>query len=128
MQAGIENRRPAPRANIELLATIQSIESDGSMSAKCFGNILELGVDAMVLESHREQAAGTALLLNVVFPGQRPRSNPVVTFRCVVRSVRDRNRLHYDVAIEEMNDITRKSLVDYLSAPRAPRANRGTVG
>ncbi len=70
----------------------------------------------MVIESHREQNAGSALELSVVFPGQRSGSNKIAKFHCVVRRVRDRSRLHYDLAIEHMNENARRRLTTYLSA------------
>ena len=110
--------RPETRRNIELLSSLKSVQRDGTNTMKCFGNILELGCDAMVVESHREQNAGSALEVSVVFPGQRSRANKVVKFHCVVRRVRDRNRMHYDLAIEHMNEIARQRLIEYLSAAR----------
>jgi len=108
---------PATRRGLELLATIKAVDGAGTITTKCFGNILELGCESLVLESHREQVAGSAVLLSVVFPGRQPRSNPVVTLNCVVRRVRDRARLHYDLAIEDMNDTARERLVEFLSQP-----------
>lgn len=108
---------PVTRRGLELLATIKSVDAGGAITTKCFGNILELSCDSMVLESHREQSAGAAVLLSVVFPGQQPRSNPVVTLNCVVRRVRDRTRLHYDIAIEDMSDETRERLIEFLRQP-----------
>ncbi len=115
------SRLPATRRGLELLATIKAIDSVGTITTKCFGNILELGCESMLLESHREQVTGAAVLLSVVFPGQQPRTNPVVTLNCVVRRVRDRARLHYDLAIEDMNDTARERLVEFLSQPDRDR-------
>lgn len=108
---------PETRRDIELLTSIRSVESDGTTTTKCFGNILELGLDAMVVESHRIQNTGASLELSVVFPGQPTRRNKVAKFYCVVRTVRDRNRLHYDLVIERMSDGSRERLIEYLSAP-----------
>ncbi len=108
---------PATRRGLELLATIKVIDEAGANTTKCFGNILELGCDSMVLESHREQSAGSAVLLSVVFPGQQPQANPVVTLHCVVRRIRDRTRLHYYLAIEDMSDVTRERLIEFLRQP-----------
>lgn len=108
---------PATRRGLELLATIKAVDTAGTITTKCFGNILELGCDSMLLESHREQNAGSAVLLSVVFPGQQPQTNPVATFHCVVRRIRDRTRLHYDLAIEDMSDTTRERLIEFLRQP-----------
>ena len=115
---------PAMRRGLELLATIKAIDTAGTITTKCFGNILELGCDSMVLESHREQSAGAAVLLSVVFPGQQPKSNPVATLHCVVRRVRDRTRLHYDLAIEDMSDTTRERLIEFLHQPDRQATNQ----
>jgi hypothetical protein len=115
---------PAMRRGLELLATIKAIDAAGTITTKCFGNILELGCDSMVLESHREQSAGAAVLLSVVFPGQQPQSNPVATLQCVVRRIRDRTRLHYDLAIEDMSDVTRERLIEFLRQPGRQATNQ----
>jgi hypothetical protein len=36
----------------------------------------------------------------------------------VVRRVRDRAELHYDLAIEDMDETARQQLIAYLSQPR----------
>lgn len=106
---------PPRRKGLELLASVKSVDVAGAVTNKCFGNILELGWDMLVLESHLEQSAGAAVMLNLVFPGQRiPKRNPIVTLHCVVRRVRDRARLHYELAIEDMDDAARKSLLEFL--------------
>ena len=119
-----ETTVPATRRGLELLTTIKSIDAAGAMTTKCFGNILELGCDSIVLESHREQSAGSAVSLNVVFPGQQRTDNPVATFQCVVRRIRDRNRLHYDLAIEDMSAATREGLVIFLGQRDRKAQNR----
>ena len=111
-----DDERPSTRQNIQLLTAIRSVDGDGATSTKCFGNILELGCDAMVVESNRQQQPGSALALTVIFPGQHSATNKEVTFHCVVRTVRDQNRMHYDLAIDHMNDIARERLFRYLSA------------
>ena len=109
---------PPRRTGLELLASVKSMDPEGAVVNKCFGNILELGWDLVVLESHLQQTAGSAVMLNVVFPGQRmPRRKSIVTLYCVVRRVRDAARLHYDLAIEDMDDTARQSLFDFLSQP-----------
>lgn len=110
---------PEPRRNLALLASIRSTEPEGPVVAPCFGNIIELGCEALLLESEREQQLGAALALKIVFPGQRRRANPVVTLHCVVRRVRDAARLLYDATIEDLDDDARQAVVEYLSRPRA---------
>lgn len=112
---------PEPRRNLDLLASIRSAESGASAAVPCFGNVLELGCEALLLESNREQRLGAALALKIVFPGQRQRENPVVTLHCVVRRVRDAAKLLYDLTIEDMDDDARQALVAYLSRPPAAR-------
>lgn len=114
---GDATNRPEKRRDIELLTSINAVGSDAEAGTRCFGNILELGVDSMLVESHRIQTAGSALELRVVFPGQPSRANKVAKFQCVVRRVRDRARLHYDLVIEDMSDNARERLLEYLSSP-----------
>jgi hypothetical protein len=109
---------PEPRRNLALLASIRSSDPGDSAAAACFGNILELGCEALLLEADREQRLGAALALRVVFPGQRRRANPVVTLHCVIRRVRDAARLLYDATIENLDDDSRQAVVEYLSRPR----------
>lgn len=119
---------PATRRGLELLATIKAVDSAGSITTRCFGNILELGCDSMVLESHREQQAGSAVLLSVVFPGRQPQATPVATLQCVVRRVRDRTRLHYDQSIEDMSETARERLIEFLGQPDRQADTRAKDG
>lgn len=109
---------PSPRRNIELLTAVKAVDADGAVRTKCFGNILELGCESLILESKHEQQLGEALTLSLVFPGLRGSSNRIVSLLCVVRRIRDRAELHYDLAIEDMDENARKQLVAYLSQPR----------
>ena len=108
---------PPPRRNIELLTAIKTVDADGGVRTKCFGNILELGCESLILESSHEQQAGDAVTLNLVFPGPRRGSNRIASLRCVVRRVRDPAELLYDLAIEEMDEPAREQLIAYLSQP-----------
>ena len=109
---------PSPRRNIELLTAVKAVDASGAVRTKCFGNILELGCESLILESKHEQQVGEALTLSLVFPGMRSGSNRIVSLSCVVRRVRDRAELHYDLAIEDMNETARQQLIAYLSQPR----------
>ena len=106
---------PSPKRNIELLTAVKAADASGAVRTKCFGNILELGCDYLVLESRREQLEGDALTLSLVFPGLRNDSASIVSLGCVVRRVRDAAELHYELAIEDMDEATRQQLVAYLS-------------
>jgi hypothetical protein len=110
---------PSPRRNIELLTAVKAADANGVVHTKCFGNILELGCESLILESKHEQQVGEALTLSLVFPGLRNRSHRIVSLGCVVRRVRNRTDLHYDLAIEEIDETARQQLLAYLSEPRA---------
>jgi hypothetical protein len=109
---------PEPRRNLALLASIRSAGPEGPAGTACFGNIIELGCEALLLESDREQQLGAELALKVVFPGQRRRENPVVTLHCVIRRVRDAARLLYDATIEHLDGESRRAIAEYLSRSR----------
>lgn len=108
---------PPPRRNIDLLTAIKTVDADGGVRTKCFGNILELGCESLILESSHEQRAGDAVTLNLVFPGPQSGPNRIASLRCVVRRVRDRAELLYDLAIEDMDEPVRQQLIAYLSQP-----------
>lgn len=110
---------PSPRRNIELLAAVKAADASGAVRTKCFGNILELGCDYLVLESRREQRVGDALTLSLVFPGLRSDSDSIVSLGCVVRRVRDAAELHYDLDIDDMDESARRRLIAYLSESRS---------
>jgi hypothetical protein len=109
---------PAPRRGIELLTAVKAVDADGAVRTKCFGNILELGLESLLLESKHEQQVGDGLTLSLVLPGLRRSSNRIVSLSCVVLRVRDPSELHYDLAIEDMGEDARQQLVAYLSQPR----------
>jgi hypothetical protein len=110
---------PAPRQNIELLTAVKSVDAYGAVRTKCFGNILELGLDSLLLESNQEQQVGDALTLSLVLPGLPKSRNRILSLSCVVRRVRDPSELHYDLDIEDMDENARQQLAAYLSQPRA---------
>ena len=112
---------PTSLPNIELLATVKVMSEGGDVEMTHFGNIIELGCKALVLESSRECCVGDALTISLVFPGVDRGSNPISSLDCVVRHVRDRSNLQYDVAIKGMDDTVRQRLIQYLSEPRPGR-------
>jgi hypothetical protein len=112
-------RPPTPLRKIELLATVKAAGDEGALKTLCFANILELGGDALLLESKRELDTEVALTLNVVFPGVRRGPSSVVSLGCVVIGVRDAGRLHYDLSIEEMDDEAHRQLAEFLSLRRS---------
>ena len=103
------------RRDIELLANVKATGQDGTARTPCFGNILELGCDALILESKREQRAGDVLILSLVFPGVSHGSNTVVSLGCLVKHVLDPVRLHYRLGIEDLDDAARTQLLEFLS-------------
>jgi hypothetical protein len=109
---------PPPVRNIELLTAIKTVDADGAVRTKCFGNILELGCESLILESSHEQRAGEALTLSLVFPGARSGLNRIASLSCVVQRVRDRAELLYDLSIEDMDEAARQQLIAYLTQPR----------
>lgn len=114
-----EPRLPIPLRKNALLATVKAVGDDGVVKTLCFGNILELSCDALLLESKRELDTEVELILNVVFPGVRRGSNSVVSLGCVVVGVRDAGRLHYDLGIRDIDDEAYRQLVEFLSLRRS---------
>ena len=96
MKKLIRDRRPV-RRNIDLLATIEASDPNGKKPPKSFGNIIELGNRAMIIETNRNFSPGTSLTVNVVFPGQPRGNDPFARLHCSVRKVQDDPKLHYDL-------------------------------
>jgi hypothetical protein len=105
------------RRNIELLATIHEFDTAHTPARKIFGNIVELGGQALILETGNELRVGAAVILRVVFPGQPRGDDPFARLRCSVRKVRNDPQLHYDLSIVDMDDPTRERLELYLTRP-----------
>ena len=103
------------RRNIDLLATVQESGTSGKKAPKGFGNIIELGSRALVLETNREFAPGVPVTVNVVFPGQPRGDDPFAHLHCRVRKVQDDPKLHYDLTIVDMDALTRERLDIYLA-------------
>ena len=110
-----KSRLPIPLRETALLAAVKAAGDDGVVKTLCFGNILELGCDGLVLESKRDLKTGVALILNVVFPGVQRGPKPVVSLGCVVVGVRDSVQLHYDLDIEDIDDETCLQLAEFRS-------------
>ncbi len=110
-----ESRLPVPQRDTALLTTVCAAGDDGGAKTLCFGNILELESDALVLESKRELEIGAALILKVVFPGVQHGAKPVVSLGCVVVGMRDSVQLHYDLAIEKMDVEASLQLAEFRS-------------
>ena len=117
----ITRDRPQVRRNIDLLATIEESGAAGKKSPKSFGNIIELGTQALILETNREFEAGVSLTVNVVFPGQPRGDDPFAHLHCKVHKAHDNPKLHYDLMIAEMDAATRDRLNIYLAQSRGGR-------
>ncbi len=109
------------RRNLDLLATIQEPGATGKVSTKSFGNIIELGTRAMILETNRELEVGVSLTVKVVFPGQPRGDDPFAHLHCKVRKAHDHPKLHYDLVIADMDTGTRDRLNTYLARSRSGR-------
>jgi hypothetical protein len=113
-----EAPHPPVRRDIDLLTTVDQGMSPDVFVTKSFGNIIELGIDGLILESSREFRVGAPLTLSVVFPGQPRGEDPFAHFRCVVRKVQDAPSLQYHLAIVELDAKSRKRLELYLTGAR----------
>ena len=109
------SQRPQVRRNIDLLATFRETGATGAQSLKSFGNILELGSRALILETKRELAVGASITVNVVFPGQQRGDDPFAHLHCKVRKAHDELKLHYDLMIVDVDARTRDRLNIYLA-------------
>jgi hypothetical protein len=107
--------RHPTRRNIDLLATIEESGASPKKAPKGFGNIIELGSRALILETNREFAPGVPVTVNVVFPGQPRGDDPFAHLHCKVRKVHDDPKLHYDLTIVDMDARTRERLDIYLA-------------
>jgi hypothetical protein len=103
------------RRNIDLLATIEESGAAAKKSPKGFGNIIELGTRALIIETNRQLAVGASLTVNVVFPGQQRGDDPFAHLHCKVRKAHDDPKLHYDLMIVNADDRTRDRLNIYLA-------------
>jgi hypothetical protein len=120
---------PAPRGDLELLASVKVACEDGVFRPRGFGNVLELGCDALVLEASGEQEEGDELTVGVVFPGVVRDRKCVAFLECVVEQVRDPVRLHYGLGIRRIDDTARAQLIEFLSladsdTPTCPEEGR----
>ena len=109
------SQKPQVRRNIDLLATFLETGANGAKSTKSFGNIIELGTEALILETKRELTVGASLTVNVVFPGQQRGDDPFAHLHCKVRKTHDDLKLHYDLMIVDADDRTRDRLNIYLA-------------
>jgi hypothetical protein len=120
------NEVPPTRSNLELLCRVKRAEPTAASRHGSFGNIIELGSESLLLEASREYAVGDDIVIEVVFPGQKRRGDPVSLLHCVVRKVNDEPDLHYTVDIQRTGEIARERLDDYLNrAARREREDRG---
>ena len=109
------SQRPQVRHNIDLLATFLETGANGAKSPKSFGNIIELGTEALILETKRELTVGASITVNVVFPGQQRGDDPFAHLHCKVRTTHDDLQLHYDLTIVDADERTRDRLNIYLA-------------
>jgi len=109
------SQRPPVRRNIDLLATIRESGANGRQSPKSFGNIIELGSHALILETKRSLQVGASITVNVVFPGQQRGDDPFAHLYCKVRKVHDESRLQYELTIVDLDARTRERLNIYLA-------------
>jgi hypothetical protein len=109
------SQRQQVRRNIDLLATIRESGPSVSKSPKSFGNIIELGSQAMILETKRDLRVGLSITVNVVFPGQQRGDDPFAHLHCKVHKVHDDSKLQYELTIVDMDTSTRDRLNIYLA-------------
>lgn len=106
------------RRNIELLATVQEVAARHLSARKIFGNVIELGGQALILETSNAITVGASVLVRVVFPGQPRGDDPFAHLQCKVRKVRDDPQMHYDLSIVGMDETTRERLEIFLNQSR----------
>ena len=107
--------RQQVRRNIDLLATLRESGASATKSPKSFGNIIELGAQALILETKRDLRVGASITVNVVFPGQQRTEDPFAHLHCKVHKVHDESRLQYEMKIVDMDASTRDRLNIYLA-------------
>jgi hypothetical protein len=117
---------PPTRRNLELLCRVKLAEPIASSPHGSFGNIIELGSGSLLLEAGREYAVGDHIVIEVVFPGQKRKGDPVSPLHCTIRKVNDEPALHYAVDIVRMGEIAQERLEEYLNrAAQRARDERG---
>ena len=115
MRVKFASQRPQVRRNIDLLAAIRESGTNGKQSPKSFGNIIELGAQALILETKRALQVGASITVDVVFPGQRRGEDPFAHLYCKVRKVHDESKLQYELTIVDLDAHTRDRLNIYLA-------------
>jgi hypothetical protein len=106
---------PPIRRNLELLCRVKLENPIASAPHGSFGNIIELGSESLLLEAGREYAVADEIIVEVVFPGQQRKGDPVSLLHCVVRKVYDEPALHYAADIVEAGEVARERLDAYLN-------------
>jgi hypothetical protein len=115
------SQRPPVRRNIDLLATVQESGASDKHSTKSFGNIIELGAQALILETKRDLRVGASISVNVVFPGQHRGDDPFAHLQCKVHKVHDESRLQFELRIVDTDESSRDRLNIYLAQGGAGR-------
>ena len=110
----MEAELPRTRTDLQLLARIQ-FRNETGLERECFGNIIELGSRALLLEAARPLVLGSHVVLKVVFPGQRQFAKSLIPLHCVVRKAHDEPNLHYDLEMTVLEKESHVRLLLYLN-------------
>jgi hypothetical protein len=106
---------PRTRRELELLAMVKTRRGGEVLGEMGFGNVIELKRRSLVLESNLAHAVGDQLTIRMAFPGVDRRSAPVVSLGCVVRAVRDAERMQYELSIRDLDASAQTQLTQFLS-------------
>jgi hypothetical protein len=114
-QSHTKREVPPIGRNLELLCRVKLENPIASAPHGSFGNIIELGSESLLLEATREYAVADEIIVEVVFPGQKRKGDPVSLLHCVVRKVYDEPELHYAADLVEASEVARDRLDAYLN-------------
>lgn len=104
---------------IQLLARLDVVADRATLRHR-FATILALGRESLVLETNDAFEVGEPLGLEFHLPGDATGGHPRLSLPCVVRSVLDETKLHYEAAIDALDPVALRQ-IDRFIENRAER-------
>ncbi len=112
----LPERREARWRRVRLLASCARL-GGGEDGMQAFANLLALAERRVVLESPGELEPGERLALGFFLPRAGDGGQVRLSLTCTVRSVADRELLHYEAEVDHIDELSKLALLDFLSRP-----------